>query len=342
MPWLLVWLFAVLGAAVISGVVWGSVPVGASDVSAIILQRALGIGSEQASVAGGVEQIVWELRLPRVLLAAVVGATLTTVGVVIQAVVRNVLADPYVLGVSSGASVGATAVLLLGVFGGFGAWALSGAAFVGALVAVAVVFAVAVERGRLNPIRLVLTGVAMSFVFSAMTSFLVFQADPRAARLVMFWLLGSFGRATWSVLLLPTVVLTLGVAFLVLQARNLNALSVGDDTATALGLDPGRMRRLLFVVASLLTGVVVAVSGAIGFVGLMMPHVVRLLVGSDHRRVIPVGVFLGAAFMVWGDLLARTLVSPQEMPIGVITAFVGAPVFVLLIRRGAYAFGGTR
>lgn len=342
MGWLLLGLAGVLALAVGSGVMWGSVSVPAGEVGRIVLARGLGIGMQDAGWAPGVGQIVWELRLPRVLLAAVVGATLTVVGVVIQAVVRNVLADPYVLGVSSGASVGATTVLLLGAFGGFGAWALTGAAFLGALVAVVVVFAVAVERGRLDPLRLVLTGVAMSFMFSAMTSFLVFQADPRAARLVMFWLLGSFGRATWSLLVLPSLLLAAGMAFLLLQGRSLNAMTLGDDAATSLGLDPGQLRRLLFVAASLLTGGVVAVSGAIGFVGLMLPHVVRLLVGSDHRRVLPAGALLGAAFMIWGDLLARTLVSPQEMPIGVITAFIGGPVFVLLVRRGAYSFGGGR
>lgn len=329
-----------VGSAMI-GIAYGSVPLRLEDVGDILWSKATGAPVEP-TISEGEQQIVWELRVPRVLLAMIVGATLTSVGTAIQALVRNALADPFILGVSSGASVGATTVLLFGAFASFGIYALSIGSFVGASAAMAIVYLVARHDGHLSPLRLVLAGVAAAFMFQALTSFMVFRGDPRATRVVMFWLLGSLGRASWGLLVVPAIVLAFGLVCLLAQARTLNALVVGEDTATALGVDVRRTRNAMFGLTSLMTGVVVAVSGAIGFVGLVLPHVVRLLVGSDHRKVIPVGVLLGACFMVWGDLLARTIVSPQEMPIGVITAFVGAPVFLLLIHRDGYAFGGSR
>jgi iron complex transport system permease protein len=207
------------------------------------------------------------------------------------------------------------------------------------LAAMVAVFAVSREGGQLTPTRLIIGGVTLAALFQALASFLVFRGDPHATQSVLFWLLGSFGRATWSQLSLPMVVLACAVGYLVVQARRVNALAVGEEAATSLGVDVRRLRRSLFVVTSVIAGVAVAVSGVIGFVGLVVPHIVRLAVGSDHRRTLPVGVVWGASFMVVGDLLARTVVAPQEMPMGVITAFVGAPVLLVLIRRRSYHFG---
>ncbi|MEM3086974.1 MAG: iron ABC transporter permease [Halobacteria archaeon] len=330
-------LAVLLGVSVTGGVTWGSVPISPTDVWSIVWSKLFG-GSAQ-NWPQGHEQIVWELRLPRVFLAAVVGAALTVAGTVIQALVRNPLADPFILGLSAGASVGAAGVILLGALGAFGIYAISVGGFLGALVAMVAVFAIAQERGRINPLRLVLVGVAMAFVFQAITGFLVFWADPRASQAVLFWLLGSFGRASWSLLAAPAIVLILGLLYAMARARSTNALSLGEEAALSLGVDVAALRRGLFVTASLMTGVAVAASGAIGFVGLVVPHMTRLLFGSDHRAALPVGALLGASFMVWGDLLARTIVAPQEMPIGVITAFLGAPFFLLLLRRSVYSFG---
>jgi iron complex transport system permease protein len=324
----------VLVVTVTAGVGLGSVSLTPTQVWTVLLHRMAGRHSRTVA-----DQIVWQIRLPRVLLAAVVGAALTTAGTVVQALVRNALADPFLLGVSSGASVGATAVLLFGVFGSLGLWALSIGSIFGALAAMVGVFAVSREGGQLTPTRLIIGGVTLAALFQALTSFLVFRGDPHATQSVLFWLLGSFGRATWSQLLLPIVVLAGAAAYLVVQARTLNALAVGAEAATALGVDVRRLRRALFVVTSVIAGVAVAVSGVIGFVGLVVPHIVRLAVGSDHRRTLPVGAVWGASFMVVGDLLARTVVAPQEMPMGVITAFVGAPVLLVLIRRRSYRFG---
>ncbi|MGW7790937.1 FecCD family ABC transporter permease [Streptomyces tricolor] len=285
--------------------------------------------------------IVWEIRLPRVLLGAVAGAGLAAVGVAVQAMVRNALADPFVLGISSGAAVGANAVILLGALAGLGVWALSVSAFVSALAAMALVYAVARSPRGLTPLRLILTGTALAYGFEAVTTVMVFgAARGEAARSAMMWLLGSLGGATWAQLPLAAVTVAAGWAWLRLRAEALNALAMGDETSAALGVAPSRIRRELFLVTAAVTGTVVAVSGAIGFVGLMVPHVVRMLVGADHRRVLVVAPLAGALLLVWADLLSRLLLAPAELPVGVITAVVGVPAFLLLMRRGGDAFGG--
>lgn len=278
------------------------------------------------------QTILLDVRLPRVILGALVGAGLSVVGVVLQALVRNPLADPHIIGVSAGASVGATAVIVFGV-STFGIYSLSAAAFLGALVALVLVYTLAQRSGRLSPLRLILAGVAISYLFSAVTSFLIFQSDSVvAARSVTFWLLGSLGTSRWSYLTLPAAAVLGGSLILGLQARRLDAIMMGDDTAASLGVDPSRFRKQLFVLAALIAGLLVAVAGGIGFVALMIPHVARILVGSSHRRLLPVAALGGASFLIWADVGARTLFAPEELPIGVITAFCGAPFFLWLMR----------
>lgn len=283
------------------------------------------------------DTVVWDLRLPRALLGALVGAGLGVVGVVVQALVRNPLADPYLLGISSGASLGAVGVLVVGVP------TIAGielgppvAAFVGALGAFALVAAIARRGGGLAPLRLVLAGVSVGYLLAGLTSYFVLQAaDERVTRSVLFWLLGSLGAAQWPQLLVPAIGLTLALVVLVGRARSLNALVMGDETAASLGVPVVRLRRELFVVTSLLTGVMVAVSGAIGFVGLIVPHAVRLVVGGDHRRVLPIAALTGAGLLVAVDIAARELLQPQELPVGIVTSVLGAPLFLwLLDRRG--------
>ncbi|MGH9126175.1 MAG: FecCD family ABC transporter permease [Acidimicrobiales bacterium] len=326
-----------LAASLAVGLLVGSVPLSVAAVWRVLSAHLSGHPAN-----GTANDIVWRIRLPRVLLAAVVGAALTTAGTVVQALVRNALADPFLLGVSSGASVGATAVLLFGALASLGIWALSIGSVLGALAAMASVFLVSRQGGRgLAPTQLILCGVVMAAMFESVTSFLLFKGNPEATQVVLFWLLGSFGNANWTQLGVPFAILVVAMVYLLAQARSMNALALGSEAAAALGVDVAGLRRNLFVVTSLMVGVAVAVSGVIGFVGLVVPHIVRLLVGSDHRRVLPVGVLLGASFMVVGDLLARTIVSPQEMPIGVITAFIGAPILIVLIRRRPYLYGAA-
>ncbi|MGL4745630.1 MAG: FecCD family ABC transporter permease [Dermatophilaceae bacterium] len=277
------------------------------------------------------QQIVWDFRLPRALLGAVVGAGLALVGAVLQATVRNPLADPYLLGVSSGAAAGAVLALALGLTSA--GVTMSGAAFAGALVATAALYALARRGGRVTPIRFVLAGVALAYLFQAIYSYVLISTDPRSAQSTLFWLLGSLGSADWSDLGIPAAALVAGSIALLAQARALNALIVGDETAVSLGLDVNRLRLQLLLLTSLLVGVMVSVSGAIAFVGLIVPHAVRLVVGSDHRRLLPISALVGASFLVLVDLAARTIAEPTEIPLTVVTSLVGVPFFLWLLRQ---------
>lgn len=286
--------------------------------------------------------IVWLIRFPRVLLGLFVGAGLAVVGVTMQALVRNPLADPYILGISSGASVGAVSVLAFGAFAFAGVYALSFGAFFGALLSFFIVFMMAQRHGHILPTRLVLSGVAVAYFFSGLSSFITLTSDNRElARAVLAWLLGSLAGTDWTELVLPVIVLTVGSLALTLQARSLNALLVGDETAATLGVDTTRFRRQLFVTVSLITGTMVAVSGAIGFIGLIIPHVVRLLVGTDHRRVLPIAIFVGGIFLIWVDIIARTAFAPTELPVGVITSLLGGSFFLWMLNQQLTNRGGA-
>jgi iron complex transport system permease protein len=310
---------------------FGAAPVPLTRVLEILGQRLFDLQPPQA-VSSAQDSIVWMIRAPRVVLGALVGAGLSLVGTALQAVTRNPLADPHLLGVSSGAALGAVIVVLyLGEF--IGLLSLPLAAFVGALVSMLLVLAIASHGGRLESDRLLLAGVAVSFVMMAASNLLLFLGDHHAASSVIFWMLGGLGLARWELLWLPALCLALALLLLLGLARALNALMAGEHSAVSLGLEPRRVRLLVFVCASLLTGVLVSLSGAIGFVGLILPHVARFLVGAEHRRLLPVSALLGALFLVWVDVAARTLLAPQDLPIGIATAAIGGGFFVLLLRR---------
>lgn len=276
-------------------------------------------------------QIVWDFRTPRVLLAAITGAGLSLAGVCLQTLVRNPLADPYVFGVSSGASLGAVIAMTAGS-GAVAAIGVAGSAFVGSLASMLVVFAMAQRGGRLLGSSLVLAGVAIAYLGTALTGYLQLQADPSELRGVMFWLLGSVAGASWSALTVPALATAACALVLATQTRPMNALATGDDTAAGLGVGVNQLRILLLVASSLLTAAVVSSAGGIGFVGLIVPHAVRLVVGPDHRKVIPTSLLTGAVFLVLVDLVTRTIDRPNEMPIGIFTAALGAPFFLALLR----------
>ncbi|WP_442857424.1 FecCD family ABC transporter permease [Bacillus sp. FJAT-44742] len=340
----MLWLSGLLGLLLISitaGVMLGPVAISPEAVWGIIVSKVPVVGAWiTAEWTPAHEHIVWDIRLPRVLLGAVVGAGLSIVGVAIQALVRNSLADPFILGVSSGASVGATLVILFGAFSVFGQYALSLAAFLGALVSIVLVFLLAQVNKRISTVRLLLAGIAISMILSAVTSFIVISA-PReeGIRNALYWLMGSLAGGTWGNLSIPLASLGIVFLFLWLQSRSLNLLLMGEETAATLGMNIDQFRKILLVITALLTGVLVAVSGAIGFVGLMIPHIVRLLIGSDHKRVLPVSALLGAVFLIWADIGARLIAAPEEMPIGILTALCGGPFFIWLLRRSTYSFG---
>lgn len=284
------------------------------------------------------DQIVWQVRTPRVLMAFIVGAGLAVAGAVLQAVVRNPLADPYVLGVSSGASLAAVAVLTLGGLTGSGLAAtvgVSGAAFVGAVVTLAAVLVLGHRRSRLDPQRLLLAGVALSYLLQAMTTFLQLRVSSNQLAAVLFWLLGTVAGADWAELGLPALLVVVATVWLMAHGRQLNALLLGDDAAASLGVAVSRLRLSLLVVAAALTATVISVAGGVGFVGLVAPHCVRLLVGADHRRLLPAAALLGGVFLVLADLLGRVAAQPLELPLGVITAVAGVPFFLVLLRRSA-------
>ncbi|MEX5637121.1 FecCD family ABC transporter permease [Parafrankia sp. FMc2] len=336
----LVWLLAlsaVLMASSMLAVSFGPVQVPLATVWKVIGHHAVG-WPEQVSWTTAHDSIAWKVRAPRVLSAVFVGAGLAICGVALQALVRNALAEPYLIGVSSGASVGAAAALLFSVSLSGSAWGLSGSAFVGGIAATALVFAIARVGGRLTSTRLVLAGITVSYALSALTSFLIFASDSaNGARGVLFWLLGSLTQARWSSLPVPAAAFALTMVVLFSWARRLDALSIGDDTALTLGARPTRLRAQAFVIVAVCVGAVVAIAGPIGFVGLVVPHVARRMVGGEHRRVLPVAALLGAAFLVWADVAARLVLQPREMPLGVVTALVGAPFLLMLVRR----FHGT-
>ncbi|MFJ4867043.1 FecCD family ABC transporter permease [Streptomyces sp. NPDC088757] len=279
--------------------------------------------------------IVLDVRLPRILLGVVVGAGLAVVGAVLQALVRNRLADPFLLGISSGASAGAVLVLVVGVGGGITTTlALPAGAFAGALVALVLVYGLARRGGTMTGPRLVLAGVAISYILSALTTLILAAAGrPEHFREALYWSLGGLGSARWDTLVLPAAVLLLGLGALLALARPLDLLLVGEEDATVLGLDTARFRAAVFVLVSLVTAVMVAASGAVGFIGLMAPHAARLAVGAPHRRLLPVAALGGAVALVLADLGARTVTAPQDLPVGVLTALIGGPFFLWLMRR---------
>ena len=296
----------------------------------ILLNKLLDIGEPNWSA--GQEHIVWLIRVPRMLLGALVGAGLALIGAVLQAVTRNPLADPHLLGVTSGATLGAV-IVVLHVGEIVGLLTLPIAAFIGALLSMLLVLAIASRHGRLDSDRLLLCGVAVSFVMMAVANTLLFLGDHRASSAVLFWMLGGLGLARWELLAIPSASVLLGLVLLLGMARPLNALMAGEQTAVTLGLNARNVRLRVFLIASLMTGVLVAISGSIGFVGLMIPHIARRLVGAEHRRLLPVSALLGSVFLVWVDVAARTLIAPEDLPIGVATAAIGGLFFIGLMRK---------
>jgi iron complex transport system permease protein len=322
---------AVLVVSVGLAVALGAVPVPLSTVAGVLANKLVA-GAVDVTWSAGREAIVWDIRFPRALLAALVGAGLGMVGAALQAVTRNPLADPHLLGISSGAAFGAILALLhTGLF--LGLLTVPLLAFGGALVAALLVVSVAHVAGATSADRLVLTGVAISFIVMAGANVLIFLGDPRATHTVVFWMLGGLGLAQWSHLIWPVVVLVPTGLWLWRRGPEMNAMTVGDETAATLGIAPARFRLQVFVIGALITGVMVAFSGIISFVGLMMPHIVRLVVGGNNTRVLPFSALFGAIFLVWADVAARLIMAPEDMPIGVVTGLIGGAFFVWLLAR---------
>ena len=320
-------LVALLLASIVLAVTFGPADIAPVEVWQTLAHH-LGLMAE-SPVGRLRDAIIWELRLPRVLTAAAVGAGLALCGAVMQALTRNPLADPYLLGLSSGASLGAVSFLLLGA-----ALLMPLGAFLGAGGAMALTLLVTQLLGGATPTRAILAGISISALAAAGTSLLIFlSATGDSYREILSWLMGSLSGVVWSEALLVLVTLALAGPPILLSGRSLDAFAFGDTAAATLGVDVARLRWLLLCGTALLTGVLVAVGGAIGFVGLIVPHLVRLMVGARHRVLLPVSMLLGACFMIWTDTAARTLFAPRELPVGIITALLGAPIFLLVLLR---------
>lgn len=325
-PWVLCLLVLI---TFLAGVVIGAVTIPLPSA----VKAMFGVQSDAVSPMHRL--IVTQIRLPRVLLGLLVGAALAVSGTAMQGLFRNPLASPYILGIAGGASTGAALVILSGTQSLF---LLPLGAFAGAALAAGIVYWLASGRDRKTSIfTLILGGVAVGALFSAVTSFLIFLSS-RGEHLaeILFWIMGGLGRATWLSTYILAPVVGIGTAVVFFFARDLNALSTGEEGAFHLGVNPNTLSRWMLLATTVLTASAVAMAGTIGFIGLVIPHVVRLITGPNHRTLIPISAVVGACFLVWADLAARTIVTPAELPVGVITAFLGAPFFLYLLKtKGA-------
>lgn len=339
---ILLLLLAALVVSLVLAVKMGSTDISAGDIFGVVLYQLFGIGDPQLYAKGVITDIVWFIRLPRLLLAVAVGMGLAVCGVVMQAIVKNPLADPYILGVSSGASMGATLAILLGVGTFFGGNFVGVMGFAGAFGVSLLVLLLSGIGGRSNSVRLLLAGMALSSVCSAVSSFVTYFAHDRDGMMsVTFWLMGGLGGANWQELafLLPFILLC--SLFFWSQSRTLNLMLLGDEVSATLGTDLHRYRIVYLLISSAMIGFVVYAAGMIGFVGLVIPHIVRMLFGTDHRRLIPVSALLGAILLIWSDVLCRVIIPRSELPIGILTSLIGAPCFVYLMARRSYGFGNS-
>lgn len=339
-------LFFLLAAALVISMIYtisiGSTKIPFSEVYGIIYDKLTGM--QTGAYDNPHIQIVWNIRLPRVIFAALCGAGLSVCGAAMQALVLNPIADPYVLGISSGASAGAAWALLVPLPFFIGGYQTTVMAFFGAMLSSFTVYVMAKKAGggQLKPVTLLLSGTAVNAVMSAVTSFLIFRAkSPESIAAVYNWQMGSIAAAQWKTLTIPAFGVFAGIIMFTLCGSRFNMLMMGDEEAAAMGLQVKRFRIAMFFVSSAAVASLVSVTGIIGFVGLVVPHIVRLISRtSDNRITVPLSAFLGGIYLVWADAAARSLFGAAELPLGIITAFVGAPFFMLLMMRNGY--GGRR
>lgn len=314
---------------------FGAMKISFSHTYQIIWERIKGIDPRESTIGISEFNIIWKMRMPRVIMGITIGAGLALCGTVMQAAVQNPMAEPYVLGISSGASLGATFSISLGMvmFTPF-------CAFVGSILATIGVLLLASYGSKATSAKLVLSGTIINALFSAISNFIIsMSGDSEGVMTIKFWTMGSLAKADWDNVAVPFWIVVICTVFFMTQYRILNSMLLGDETAITLGISLPRYRMLYMGICALLTGVLVASCGIIGFVGLMIPHIFRAIVGSDHRHLIPVTVLSGSIFMVWADAFARSAIKNSELPIGIITALVGAPFFAYILISRNYRFG---
>lgn len=324
-------------SSIILGISFGAVDIPPYDVYRVFLYKVFGIkiGNLDEILNSTLFDIIWGVRMPRVLLGAFAGMALAMVGVIMQATIQNPLGDPYILGLSSGASLGATFSILIGFSGVLSSFGAPLGAFLGALIASIFVYFLAKIGGRITPFKMILGGMVISSICSSLTSLIIFLSkDNEGIRTVNFWMMGSLFGAEWSNIVLPIAISVIPLIYFFTQYRNLNLMVLGDETSITLGLNIEKHRKIYMILSSLITGVIVSVCGTIGFVGIMIPHIVRLIFGTDHKTLLPFSALVGAIFLIWADIIARCAITNMELPIGIITSVIGAPFLLWLMVKG--------
>ena len=336
-------LFVLLILVIILAVFSGSVSIPPDVVCKVLLNHLVGHEIFKPTWNASLETIIWTMRFPRVLMALMVGAGLSLCGILMQAMTRNSLADPYVLGISSGASAGAVAVIMYGWFGFMGQFHIAFGAAIGAFLAIFIAMKVSSVSNRITSTQLVLAGIAVSTLFQAITNFMIYyrQTGDDKVKTAIYWMMGSLSGANWSTVLYLFIIVMICTVILFFFTDSLDVLMLGDDAATTLGVNLMRIKVSIIVLCTIMTGAIVSVSGVIGFIGLIIPHITRSLVGSKHSRLMPASILLGGLFTILCDWISRIVVIPEELPIGVLTALFGAPFFLSLIRKGRSKFGGA-
>ena len=324
-------------SSIILGISFGAVDIPPYDVYRVFLYKVFGIkiGNLDEILNSTLFDIIWGVRRPRVLWGAFAGRAVAMVGVIMQATIQNPLGDPYILGLSSGASLGATFSILIGFSGVLSSFGAPLGAFLGALIASIFVYFLAKIGGRITPFKMILAGMVISSICSSLTSLIIFLSkDNEGIRTVNFWMMGSLAGAEWSNIVLPIAISVIPLIYFFTQYRNLNLMVLGDETSITLGLNIEKHRKIYMILSSLITGVIVSVCGTIGFVGIMIPHIVRLIFGTDHKTLLPFSALVGAIFLIWADIIARCAITNMELPIGIITSVIGAPFLLWLMVKG--------
>lgn len=336
-------LIALIFLTMIYAISLGTVDIEKKTVTDVIIAKFIPNDYPTKYSNGTLHDVIWLIRMPRTILACLVGLALAIVGVVMQAIVKNPLADPYILGISSGASLGATTAILLGIGSIFGGNFVGIMAFIGAFLISIGVLMISNIGGKSNSIRLLLAGMALSALCSSFSSLIVFFANDRdGIRTITYWLMGSLAGAKWSQIYFIFPFIIIGFLFFLSQYRTLNLMLLGDDVSITLGKDLSNYRKIYLLITSLMMGLVVYCSGMIGFVGLIIPHISRMLFGTDHKKLILISGLLGSLFMIWADIFSRTLLPNTELPIGILISVIGAPCFIWLLCKKSYGFGGNK
>ncbi len=332
---------AVLFGSMILATRLGSVDLGFDVIKKVLIAKVTGAGQSQ-SIDQSMESILWDIRIPRILTAFITGAGLTLCGILMQALTKNPLADPYVLGISHGASAGAVSVIMYGYLNFLGGYGRMVGAFVGAVLSIVLAMKIASIRNKITATQLVLSGIAVSALFGAVTNFMIYHTKTGSDKVktATYWMMGSLNGSNWEMLIYATIAFAICLAIIVLMSRKLDVLLLGEEVAVTVGVDTDKLKLAIIIMSTLLTGVIVSISGTIGFVGLTIPHITRSIVGTKHVKLIPASILVGGTFLVLADMISRVIVRPEELPIGVVSAFFGAPFFLYLIRKSHGRFGG--